>query len=109
LPTNIHIFDPFSYFEMTVVLNGCKKVLTDSGGLQKEAYWSKKPCVTLRSETEWVETLHHNWNVLTGIHSNDIIEAVNREVEETSWTPLYGSGDTSERIAKIFKDDIVAA
>lgn len=63
IPQNVLLFEPFSYLEMMIVLNTCKKVITDSGGLQKEAYWAKKPCITIRSETEWVETLHNDWKI----------------------------------------------
>src|SRR6185312_15032728 len=64
LPANVQITEPFSYFEMLLMLEKCEAVITDSGGLQKETYWAKKPCITLRSETEWVETLSGGWNQL---------------------------------------------
>jgi UDP-GlcNAc3NAcA epimerase len=52
------------YIDMAGLLDGCRLVLTDSGGLQKEAYFAGKPCITLRDETEWVETITHGWNRL---------------------------------------------
>ena len=64
LPANVHCVEPLSYFEMLVALEACRSVITDSGGLQKETYWAKKPCVTVRGETEWVETLDGGWNQL---------------------------------------------
>jgi UDP-N-acetylglucosamine 2-epimerase len=103
LPANVFIFDAFSYFEMMVVLEHAKKVLTDSGGLQKEAYWAKKPCITLRSETEWVETLHDNWNILVGAKITDIENAASVEVDLSTWTQLYGNGDSARQMVEIIK------
>ncbi|MGN6415923.1 MAG: non-hydrolyzing UDP-N-acetylglucosamine 2-epimerase [Pseudobacter sp.] len=103
IPANLHITDPLSYFEMLCALSHCRKVLTDSGGLQKEAYWLKKPCITLRTETEWVETMHHNWNILTGADTEKIAAAYTAEVEASSWHPLYGDGSASEQIASIIR------
>jgi UDP-GlcNAc3NAcA epimerase len=103
IPTNVFIFEPFSYFEMMVALNGAKKVVTDSGGLQKEAYWAKKPCVTIRTETEWVETLHDNWNVLANVDRNDILRALHTQTDAATWSQLYGDGDAGMKIAHTIK------
>lgn len=103
IPANVRIFSPFSYFEMLYALKYCNKVLTDSGGLQKEAYWMRKPCITLRSETEWVETLHHNWNMLAGSDTLQIKEALQTNVDPTTWVELYGDGNASKHIAKTIK------
>lgn len=106
IPKNISLFEPFSYFEMMLILKKAKKVITDSGGLQKESYWAKKPCITIRPETEWVETLNNNWNILTSIDKGEIRNAVNYEVDVNSWAPLYGDGDAAsiilEKIKKTF-------
>lgn len=61
---SIRTIDPVGYIDMVRLLDGSKIVLTDSGGLQKEAYFARRPCVTLRDETEWVETIEHGWNRL---------------------------------------------
>jgi UDP-N-acetylglucosamine 2-epimerase len=103
IPANVFIFEPFSYYEMMVVLHGSKKVLTDSGGLQKEAYWAKKPCVTIRTETEWVETLHNNWNVLANVDHNDILKAVHSHPDISTWFSLYGDGHAGRIIANTIK------
>jgi UDP-N-acetylglucosamine 2-epimerase len=108
LPGNLVLVSPFSYFEMLTALKKCKKVITDSGGLQKEAYWMKKPCVTLRNETEWVETLHNNWNILTGPDTDKVIRAENTEITLETWKPLYGEGDASRRIAEKLRELLYA-
>lgn len=104
IPDNLTICDPFSYFEMLYVLSNCKKVITDSGGLQKEAYWLKKPCITIRPETEWIETLHNNWNQLAEPNTKDIISKNNCEPLLNTWKPLYGDGNTVKQIVKIIKN-----
>ncbi len=102
LPSNLHLIEPLSYFEMLIALENCTQVITDSGGLQKEAYWNKKPCITLRSETEWIETLKNGWNVLASSENNEILKAINnRNLGE--WMPLYGNGEAAKEIAQIIK------
>lgn len=103
LPANLSLVKPFSYFEMLHVLKNCYKVMTDSGGLQKEAYWMKKPCITLRNDTEWAETLHNNWNLLTGPDTLKIKKALAEIIELNSWVPLYGDGSASQQISHILK------
>ena len=100
IPSNVFIFEPFSYYEMMVVLHGAKKVITDSGGLQKEAYWAKKPCVTIRTETEWIETLHDNWNILAKVDRSDILKALHTPTDPCSWSQLYGDGNAGRKIAE---------
>ena len=72
LAENIKTIEPLGYFDMVEILKNSSMVLTDSGGLQKEAYWLQIPCITLREETEWLETVESGWNVLykhyTGTH-----------------------------------------
>jgi UDP-GlcNAc3NAcA epimerase len=104
IPSNVVMLSPFSYFEMLAALKQCDKVITDSGGVQKEAYWMKRPCVTLRDETEWVETLDNDWNILTGARTEAITESVARKIDTSSWKPLYGDGKASDKIAAIIKE-----
>lgn len=108
IPQNVFIISPASYLEMLVLLKVCSKVCTDSGGLQKEAYWLKKPCITLRNETEWAETLHNNWNILTGANMSKIAMALTMDVLKDTWYPLYGKGDSSTKIASILKHHLTS-
>ena len=94
---NVKIIEPVSYLKMVLLLKNAKKVLTDSGGLQKEAYFLKKPCITLRDETEWIETLEGNWNFIVGADKEKILErvAVNEFAEQTN---AFGDGRAGEKI-----------
>lgn len=94
---NVKIIDPVSYLEIILLLKNSKKVFTDSGGLQKEAYFLKKPCITLRDETEWIETLNGNWNFIVGTSKEKIINKSLVDVfgEQRSY---YGDGKAGEKI-----------
>ncbi len=97
---NIQILEPVGYFEMIWLLANCNCVITDSGGLQKEAFFFEKPCITVREETEWVELIHNKVNFLTGSDKAKIIEAyqhVNEVTIDFSMN-LYGSGNTGNLI-----------
>jgi len=97
VPPTVHLIDPVSYLQMLVLLTHAEKVITDSGGLQKEAYWMRKPCITLRDETEWTETLEGGWNRLAGPEQGGLVEAYSNEPHST-WKPLYGKGRSCETI-----------
>jgi UDP-N-acetylglucosamine 2-epimerase len=99
VPDNVFITDPLSYFEMLTTLKHCYKVFTDSGGLQKEAYWMRRPCITMRSETEWVETVHDGWNTVVGADTALIGAAFQKSVKADTWHPLYGDGHAADAIA----------
>ena len=71
------VTDPLGYFDMLELLKHCKMVITDSGGLQKEAYFNGKPCIVIREETEWVELVAHHYAVIVGSKTDKIIEAYN--------------------------------
>lgn len=100
---NINFIDSVGYLHMLSLIHNSTKVITDSGGLQKEAYILGKQCITLREDTEWLETLHGNWNVLVGNNTDKIIKAVNTEtVGDTK--PIFGNGDTSIQIVNLIKE-----
>jgi UDP-GlcNAc3NAcA epimerase len=90
----LRVCGPVGYLDMTRLLMGCRDVLTDSGGLQKEAYFHGKPCITLRDETEWVETLAHGWNRLWT--ARDYL-APRRPIDE------YGAGETARRVLELLE------
>lgn len=101
LPKNLLVTDPVGYFDMLTLEKNAAKILTDSGGVQKEAYLFKIPCITLREETEWIETVDAGWNILAGSETDRIIQAVNSFQPALKWTPYYGNGDGAEQIVTI--------
>lgn len=100
--SSIKFIDPVGYFDMLLLLDSCRAVFTDSGGLQKEAYFFRKPCMTLRDQTEWVELVEHGFNTLVGAEKETIIEAeknISFAVADDSGG-LYGRGDAGARIIR---------
>ena len=95
--SNVKIIDPVGYLQMITLLDNCHKVLTDSGGLQKEAFFLKKPCITLRDETEWIETLEDNWNFVVGTNVTNILEKVN-VTHFGEQKDFFGDGKAAEKI-----------
>jgi UDP-N-acetylglucosamine 2-epimerase len=89
--------EPVSYLEMLLLESRARVILTDSGGVQKEAYFFQVPCVTLRDETEWQETLDNRCNVLAGADS-DAILAATRDGNVGPWTAEYGNGHAGTAI-----------
>ncbi|MEO8398324.1 MAG: UDP-N-acetylglucosamine 2-epimerase (non-hydrolyzing) [Ignavibacteriaceae bacterium] len=104
--SSIKIIEPVGYLDMLQLLNNCQKVLTDSGGLQKEAFFAKKNCITLRDETEWVETVEANVNVLCGANKNKITEEAlkNSSINFDEIKSPFGEGNTSQIIIDIIKN-----
>ena len=92
--------DPVGYFDMLELLKNTKVVLTDSGGLQKEAFFFKKPCITLRNETEWIELVEGGYNHLVGADKGCIVEAFRHTsgLEMSPATQFYGAGDSSKKV-----------
>jgi UDP-GlcNAc3NAcA epimerase len=98
LPANVHAVNPFSYLELVGALSNAAFALTDSGGLQKEAYWLHVPCITLRDTTEWTETVSSGWNQIAGANRHAIIDAVSRVSHPDSATDAYGAQGASMRV-----------
>ncbi|WP_235832216.1 non-hydrolyzing UDP-N-acetylglucosamine 2-epimerase [Aquirufa rosea] len=100
--SKLNVIDPVGYLEMLWLLKNCSTVITDSGGLQKEAYFFQKPCLTTRSETEWVELLDEGVNHLVGTDTNVIVNAYNNITFPSNPKLLYGVGNAAEQIVKYF-------
>jgi UDP-GlcNAc3NAcA epimerase len=96
-PNHVRLIEPVGYLSMVALMRSARVILTDSGGVQKEAYWLGVPCVTLRDETEWVETVTHGWNTLVGANPEQIITAARRPYPSMPRPPLYGDGHAAER------------
>jgi len=98
---NIHIIPSLGYLEMLYLLDHCELVMTDSGGVQKEAYFFHKYCITLRDETEWTELKENNVNLVVGADKNKIIDAFHTLIKKkfTHSGNLYGEGDSAKIIA----------
>ena len=101
LPTNVHIVEPVGYLEMVWLEANCALVATDSGGVQKEAYFFGKPCVTMRDETEWVELVETGWNTLTGADADRISEALYNSAMPRDTNLRYGDGKSAKAIVDI--------
>jgi len=89
-PTHVCLIEPVGYLDMVMLEQGARMILTDSGGIQKEAYWLGVPCVTLRDETEWVETVTAGWNTLAGANTEKIVSTVRAFTPPAARPPLYG-------------------
>jgi UDP-GlcNAc3NAcA epimerase len=96
--------EPVSFLDMIALEAGAHAIVTDSGGVQKEAFFFRVPCVTVRDETEWVETVETGWNRLAGADTRAIVQAVSDASRPSEWPSLYGTGDTGERILGILAE-----
>ncbi|WP_068672585.1 non-hydrolyzing UDP-N-acetylglucosamine 2-epimerase [Oceanobacillus sp. Castelsardo] len=98
---HIHTITPLDYFDMLTLESEAKIILTDSGGVQKEAYMLRVPCITLRDETEWIETVEAKWNSIVGADQQKILKEISDKKEPNSYPMLFGDGKTSGKIYKI--------
>jgi UDP-GlcNAc3NAcA epimerase len=101
LKPHIQPVDPVGYFDMICLTASARMILTDSGGLQKEAYWLGVPCVTLRDETEWVETVNAGWNTLAGSDPSKIAKAIGHSAPAPAHPPLYGDGRVAGKCVQL--------
>jgi UDP-GlcNAc3NAcA epimerase len=93
--------EPVGYLEMVWLIDNCDMVMTDSGGLQKEAFFFEKPCITLRDETEWIELVENRFNVLAGANKDKILDLYkNFKFSNDFNLDLYGSGIASQSIVQ---------
>lgn len=95
---NVIMIKPVGYIEMAALEKNARMILTDSGGVQKEAYWLGIPCITLRDETEWVETVQSGWNKVVGVDEEKIILQINDFQIPDTHAPLYGCGEASKNV-----------
>ncbi|MFB6159828.1 MAG: non-hydrolyzing UDP-N-acetylglucosamine 2-epimerase [Haloferacaceae archaeon] len=98
--------DPVGYVDFVRLLDGAAAVATDSGGVQKEAFYLDTPCVTLRNETEWVETVESGWNRLVGADEAAIRRALDRPAVPDERPDVYGDGNAADRIARALAAEI---
>jgi UDP-N-acetylglucosamine 2-epimerase len=96
---HIHFIEPVGYIDMLALQSRAYRILTDSGGVQKEAFLLGVPCITLREETEWIETVDAGWNVLVGTRQEVILDAVGMPKPKPPQKNPFGEGDAAIRIA----------
>lgn len=101
---NVQMIKSVSYFDFLWLEQNAEKILTDSGGIQKESYILKVPCITLRENTEWVETIEDGWNILVGTKKEEILDAIHNFNPTGKQRDLFGTGDASTKIVKIIED-----
>jgi len=101
----IRIIEPLSYLPMTKLQMNAKTIITDSGGIQKEAFFHRVPCITLRDETEWIETVELGWNIIAGANKDKILEAYKTASrgQKIKGQP-YGDGSAADKILQTLKD-----
>jgi UDP-GlcNAc3NAcA epimerase len=98
IPSNVLVIDPVGYLEMLALEDGAEVVVTDSGGVQKEAYFAGRPCVTLRETTEWPETVDAGWNRLVGTDVDAISSALRSFRPTAPRQDRFGDGHAAERV-----------
>jgi UDP-GlcNAc3NAcA epimerase len=108
LARQVRLIEPAGYFDMLVLEENARLIATDSGGVQREAYYVGRPCLTLRDETEWRETVAAGWNRLVGADPRQILEAWHNFEPPAERPPIYGDGRAGERIARIISEVPVA-
>ena len=108
VPENVLLINPVGYLDMIDLMQNSFAVLTDSGGVQKEAYYLNVPCITFRDESEWIETVEVGWNFIVGADKNKFLDAYKKvqNVRNLEHPQLYGDGRTAEKIVNILKEKL---
>ncbi len=101
LGPRVRLLTPVGYLDFAALASQARVVVTDSGGVQKEAYWFGVPCVTVRTTTEWTETVEAGWNTLVGANPDALVAAVREAATPAERQPLYGDGSAAARIAEL--------
>ena len=101
---NIKVIDPIGYLEMLMLEENSKMIVTDSGGVQKEAYFMGNPCITMRDETEWVETVACGWNVVVGTDKNKILDNIRNFKPTSIQQAIFGDGNAAQKILNIINE-----
>ncbi|MCE8429706.1 MAG: UDP-N-acetylglucosamine 2-epimerase (non-hydrolyzing) [Candidatus Methanoperedens sp.] len=106
IPGNVILIKPLGYLDMLMLMANARRILTDSGGIQKEAYMLGVPCITLRENTEWVETLEEGWNVLVGAKKEQISKAISNLASMGAQRNVFGNSRASERILDVLRREM---
>jgi len=100
----IRLIEPVGYYDMMALEENARIIATDSGGVQREAYFMRKPCLTLRDETEWTETVQVGWNKLVGVDVGTILNEWKNFTPPAEQPPIFGDGTAGEKIANILSE-----
>jgi len=106
---HVQVIEPVGYFDMLMLEEGARLIMTDSGGVQREAYFLAIPCLTLRHETEWVETVETGWNRLVGTDPSTIVNAWHTFEPSPERPPIFGDGRASQHIAAILESEPIVS
>ena len=104
LSDTVCVIDPVGYLDMVRLESGAKKIVTDSGGIQKEAFFLGIPCITLREETEWVETVENGWNILVGADQTKIADAIKNFNPSGERKAYFGEGNATQKMIETIKN-----
>ncbi|GAA0124712.1 UDP-N-acetylglucosamine 2-epimerase (non-hydrolyzing) [Clostridium sp. CTA-19] len=103
---NIKIINPIGYLDMLSLEANSKKIVTDSGGVQKEAFFMSKPCITMRDETEWIETVENGWNIIVGTDKEKILDAIKNFIPKKEKEDIFGDGKAGQKINDLLEVSI---
>ena len=106
---HVRLVEPVGYLDMMMLEENARLIATDSGGVQREAYFLGIPCLTLRDETEWIETVQVGWNKLIGVEPEQVMEAWFNFAPPAEHPPIFGNGAAAERIAQILNTTFLSA